>query len=51
MYTFRETHTNTSIHIHTWISGPRAPAPACNYSVKLYHCQEAGAVGVVFVDW
>ena len=31
--------------------GPRAPAPACNYSVKLYHCQLAGAVGVIFVDW
>jgi hypothetical protein len=33
------------------LRGPRAPAPACNYSVKLYHCQAAGAVGVVFVDW
>jgi len=31
--------------------GPRPPAPACNYSVKLYYCQEAGAVGVIFVDW
>ena len=33
------------------LRGPRAPAPACNYSVKLFYCQDAGAVGVIFVDW
>lgn len=31
--------------------GPRPPARACGYSTKLYHCQNAGAVGAVFVDW
>ena len=31
--------------------GPRAPANACSYSVKLFHCQNAGAVGVVIVDF
>lgn len=31
--------------------GPRSPAPPCNYSIKLFHCQNAGAVGVIFVDY
>jgi len=33
------------------LRGPKAPAPPCNYSIKLYHAQEAGAVGVIFVDY
>ena len=31
--------------------GPRPPAKACSYNVKLYHIQNAGAVGVIFVDY
>jgi len=31
--------------------GPRPPSPPCSYGIKLYHAQNAGAVGVIFVDW
>jgi hypothetical protein len=31
--------------------GPPPPAPPCNYSIKLFHCQNAGAVGVIYVDF
>jgi hypothetical protein len=31
--------------------GPRPPAKACSYNMKLYHIQNAGAVGVIFVDY
>uniref|UniRef100_A0A7S0EEF0 PA domain-containing protein n=1 Tax=Hanusia phi TaxID=3032 RepID=A0A7S0EEF0_9CRYP len=30
--------------------GPRANAPPCNFSLKLFYCQQAGAVAVVFVE-
>ena len=32
------------------LRGPRPPAKACSYNLKLYHAQNAGAVGVVVVD-
>ena len=31
--------------------GPRTPAPVVGYSAKIYYCQQAGAVGIVFVDY
>jgi len=31
--------------------GPRPPAPVVGYNVKIYYCQRAGAVGIVFVDY
>ena len=31
--------------------GPRPPAPAVSYAVKIHHCQQAGAVGIVIVDY
>ena len=31
--------------------GPWSPAPPCNYSIKLYHAQNAGAAAVIFVDF
>ena len=31
--------------------GPWPPAPEVSYAEKIYYCQEAGAVGVVVVDW
>jgi hypothetical protein len=31
--------------------GPRAPGPVVPYAVKLYYCQEAGAAGIVVVDF
>ena len=33
------------------LRGPSSPAPPCNYSIKLFHAQNAGAVGVIFVDF
>ena len=33
------------------LCGPPWPAPPCNLSSKLFHCQNAGAVGVIFVDF
>ena len=31
--------------------GPRPPSHSCSYSIKMYHVQNAGGVGVVFVDY
>eukprot|EP00960_Hanusia_phi_P063720 765546-Hanusia_phi.AAC.5 len=31
--------------------GPRPFAPPCNYSKKLHFCQQAGAIGMIVLDW
>ena len=31
--------------------GPRPPARPCSYNIKMFHAQNAGAVGVVVVDY
>ena len=31
--------------------GPRRPSPACGYTIKVYHAQNAGAVACLFVDY